>query len=93
MLFLLLIRLSKKNKKELCIFKVDFETFFNSVEWDYHDSLLACINIPNRWRKWVIAYICSTYVLFHQCQPSEFFTGEWLTLMTPFVSFSLFNCC
>jgi len=40
-----------KNKKELLLFKVDFEKTYNSVDWNYMDAVMGKMIFPVLWRK------------------------------------------
>jgi len=40
-------------KKELLLFKVDFEKAYDSVDLKYLDSVMANMNFPTIWRKWI----------------------------------------
>lgn len=40
-------------KKELLLFKVDFEKAYDSVDLRYLDSVMANMNFPKLWRKWI----------------------------------------
>jgi hypothetical protein len=40
-------------KKELLLFKIDFEKAYDSVDLNYMDSVMEHINFPTIWRKWV----------------------------------------
>jgi hypothetical protein len=42
-----------KLKKELILFKVDFEKAFDSVDCNYLDVVLSKMNFPILWRKWI----------------------------------------
>ncbi|RHN56552.1 putative RNA-directed DNA polymerase [Medicago truncatula] len=44
---------AKKFKKDLMLFKVDFEKAYDSVEWDYLDSVMERMSFPVLWRKWI----------------------------------------
>ena len=44
---------ARKNKKELMLFKVDFEKAFDSVDWGYLDSIMKNMLFPVLWRKWI----------------------------------------
>jgi hypothetical protein len=39
--------------KELLLFKVDFEKAYDSVDLTYLDSVMAKMNFPTLWRKWI----------------------------------------
>lgn len=38
-------------KKELLLFKVDFEKAYDSVDLNYLDSVMTQMNFPTLWRK------------------------------------------
>ena len=42
-----------KLKKELMLFKVDFEKAYDSVGWGYLDSVMKGMSFPVLWRKWI----------------------------------------
>ncbi|MCH79554.1 cysteine-rich receptor-like protein kinase [Trifolium medium] len=44
---------ARKCKKELLLFKVDFEKAYDSVEWDYLDTVMQKMSFPFLWRKWI----------------------------------------
>lgn len=40
---------TKKSKKKLLVFKVDFDKAYDSVDWEYLMDLLAHMSFPMRW--------------------------------------------
>ncbi|GAU48899.1 hypothetical protein TSUD_98900 [Trifolium subterraneum] len=44
---------AKNYKKELLLFKVDFEKAYDSVDWEYLDSVMSHMSFPYLWRKWI----------------------------------------
>jgi len=42
---------AKKSKKELMLFKVDFEKAYDSVDWGYLDAVMHKMAFPVFWRK------------------------------------------
>ena len=44
---------ARKSKKELLMFKVDFEKAYDSVDWGYLDEVMGCMAFPTLWRKWI----------------------------------------
>ncbi|GKA74736.1 putative RNA-directed DNA polymerase, eukaryota, reverse transcriptase zinc-binding domain protein [Tanacetum coccineum] len=42
-----------KRKKELMIFKVDFEKAFDSVRWDFLDLVMDKLGFGSKWRSWI----------------------------------------
>jgi len=44
---------AKRMKKELLMFKVDFEKAYDSMDLNYLNSVMANMNFPTLWRKWI----------------------------------------
>jgi hypothetical protein len=44
---------AKRLNKEVLLFKVDFEKAYDSVDLLYLDSVMAQMNFPTLWRKWI----------------------------------------
>ena len=44
---------ARKMKKELLLFKVDFEKAYDSVDWGYLDVVMHRMAFPVLWRKWI----------------------------------------
>ncbi|WJX25077.1 hypothetical protein P8452_14152 [Trifolium repens] len=44
---------AKRSKKELLLFKVDFEKAYDSVDWGYLDDVMGKMAFPVLWRKWI----------------------------------------
>ncbi|PNX63125.1 cysteine-rich receptor-like protein kinase, partial [Trifolium pratense] len=44
---------ARKTKKELLLFKVDFEKAYDSVDWGYLDAVMGRMGFPTLWRKWI----------------------------------------
>ncbi|CAJ2652400.1 unnamed protein product [Trifolium pratense] len=42
---------ARKFKKDLLLFKVDFEKAYDSVDWGYLDAVMGRMAFPNLWRK------------------------------------------
>jgi len=42
---------ARRLKKELLLFKVDFEKVFDSVDWKHLEVVMLKINFPTIWRK------------------------------------------
>lgn len=56
---------AKKCKKELILFKVDFEKAYDSIDWKYLEEVMMKMGFPTLWRKWI-----------KECDGvSDFFTG------------------
>nr|GFB21425.1 hypothetical protein [Tanacetum cinerariifolium] len=43
-----------KHKKELMVFKVDFEKAFDSLRWDYLDLVMEKLGFRVKWRSWIV---------------------------------------
>nr|GEY23276.1 hypothetical protein [Tanacetum cinerariifolium] len=43
----------RNRKRRLMIFKVDFEKAFDSVRWDYLDSVMEKMGFGNKWHTWI----------------------------------------
>ncbi|KAJ0570205.1 putative RNA-directed DNA polymerase [Helianthus annuus] len=54
-----LIAWMKRSKKEGMIWKVDLEKAYDSLSWDFLDSILGQMNFPTRWIKWVMGIVTS----------------------------------
>ncbi|GAU49411.1 hypothetical protein TSUD_407260 [Trifolium subterraneum] len=50
---------ARKTKKELMLFKVDFEKAYDSVDWDYLDDVMVRMSFPTLWRKWIKECVCT----------------------------------
>ena len=63
-----------KLKKELLMFKVDFEKAYDFVDWGYLDSVMAQMSFLVLWRKWIKEYIGTALasVLVYGCLTDEF---------------------
>jgi len=44
---------ARKLKKEMLLFKVDFEKAYDSVGWGYLDDVMVRMAFPTLWRKWM----------------------------------------
>jgi hypothetical protein len=47
-------------KKEMVLFKVDFEKAFDSVDWRYLKAVMHEMNFPVIWRKWIMECVTTT---------------------------------
>ncbi|GJU79479.1 putative RNA-directed DNA polymerase, eukaryota, reverse transcriptase zinc-binding domain protein [Tanacetum coccineum] len=43
----------RKKKKDLMVFKVDFEKAFDSLRWDYLNTIMEKLGFGNKWRSWI----------------------------------------
>jgi len=65
---------ARRMNKELLLFKVDFEKAYDSVDLNYLDSMMAKMNFPTLWRKWISECVgtATTSVLVNGCPTDEF---------------------
>ena len=65
---------AKRMKKELLMFKVDFEKAYDSVDLKCLDMVMIHMNFPTLWRKWINECIGTTKasVLVNGCPTEEF---------------------
>nr|KAJ0195447.1 hypothetical protein LSAT_V11C700350330 [Lactuca sativa] len=64
----------RKSKKKAFVFKVDFEKAFDSLSWEYLDSILQQMDFGAKWRAWIHGCLSSTRVsiLINGAATSEF---------------------
>jgi len=55
---------AKRLKRELLLFKVDFEKAYDSVDLLYLDSVMAQMNFPTLWRKWMLECVGLRWIRF-----------------------------
>ncbi|PNY07495.1 cysteine-rich receptor-like protein kinase, partial [Trifolium pratense] len=65
---------ARRSKKELMLFKVDFEKAYDSVDWGYLDDVMGRMSFPALWRKWIRECVCTatTSVLVNGSPTDEF---------------------
>lgn len=51
---------AKRDRKKILLFKVDFDKAFDSVNWQYLDSVLEQMGFGNKWRMWIRGCLCSS---------------------------------
>ncbi|KAI3751226.1 hypothetical protein L2E82_22274 [Cichorium intybus] len=44
---------AKKTRRKILLFKVDFEKAFDSVNWEFLDSILSQMGFGTKWRSWI----------------------------------------
>jgi len=61
-------------KKDLLLFKVDFEKAFDSIDWSYLEGFMKKMNFPTLWRKWIMECVrtASASVLVNGSPIDEF---------------------
>jgi len=65
---------ARRLNKELLLFKVDFEKAYDSVDLKYLDSVMANMNFPPLWGKWINECVgtAQASVLVNGCPTDEF---------------------
>ncbi|KAK1409431.1 hypothetical protein QVD17_35957 [Tagetes erecta] len=48
-----IITWSKKAKRKVMLFKIDFEKAFDNINWNFLDATLSQMNFPLKWRRWI----------------------------------------
>jgi len=68
------VEYAKRLKKDLLLFKVDFEKAFDSIDWSYLEAVMKKKNFSTLWRKWIRECIttASASVLVNGCPTDEF---------------------
>jgi len=51
---------ARKSKKDLLLFKVDFEKVYDFVDWGYLDKVMGSMSFPTLWRKWIKECVCTS---------------------------------
>ena len=71
---------ARKCKKELILFKVDFEKAYDSIDWNYLDEVMMKMGFPTLWRKWIKECVgtATTSVLVNGSPTDEFSLGRGL---------------
>ncbi|GKA80774.1 RNA-directed DNA polymerase, eukaryota, reverse transcriptase zinc-binding domain protein [Tanacetum coccineum] len=80
----------RQRKKELMVFKVDFEKAFDSLRWDFLDLILDKLGFGSTWRAWIrgCLYNSRSFVLVNGSQTEEFVIHRGLRQgdpMSPFL--------
>jgi hypothetical protein len=65
---------ARRLKKEMLLFKVNFEKAYDSVDLNYLDMVMQRMNFPTLWRKWMSECVgtATTFVLVNRCPTDEF---------------------
>ncbi|MCI00018.1 LINE-1 reverse transcriptase like, partial [Trifolium medium] len=65
---------AKRKKRDVLLFKVDFEKAYDSVDWDFLDFVMEKMHFPEKWRRWISECIRtpSISVLINGCPSKEF---------------------
>nr|GEV38593.1 RNA-directed DNA polymerase, eukaryota [Tanacetum cinerariifolium] len=64
----------KRKKKQLLVFKVDFEKAYDSVRWDFLDDILRKFGFGDKWCKWIQTCLRSSRgsIILNGCPTKEF---------------------
>ncbi|KAJ9557832.1 hypothetical protein OSB04_012446 [Centaurea solstitialis] len=84
-----LISWAKKAKKKLLILKVDFAKAFDSLNWNFLDSVLMKMGFGETWRAWMKGCICTAKVsvLINGSPTKEFLMGKGVRQGGPLAPF------
>src|ERR1043165_8531719 len=68
----------KRSRRQGMIFKVDLERAYDSLNWDFLESILLQMNFPVKWCNWVMAIVKSARasVLINGSPTHEFVCGR-----------------
>jgi len=80
---------ARKLKKELLLFKADFEKAYDSVDLGYLDSVMEGMSFPILWRKWIRECVstATASVLVNGCPTDEFHLHRGLRQSDPLSPF------
>jgi hypothetical protein len=68
---------ARKARKELMLFKVDFEKAYDSVDWGYLDAVMHKMEFPVLWRKWIKECVSTATVsILVNGSPTDEFTMQ-----------------
>lgn len=76
---------AKRSKKKLLLLKVDFDKAFDSINWEYLDSVLSQMRFGGKWRAWISGCLKSSRasVLVNGAPTDEFDISRGLDKATP----------
>jgi len=80
---------ARKRKKDLLLFKVDFEKAYDSIDWNYLEEVMVKMSFPTLWRKWIKECVgtATTSVLVNGSPTYELSLGRGLMQGDPLSPF------
>jgi len=80
---------ARKRKKDLLLFKVDFEKAYDSIDWNYLEEVMVKMGFPTLWRKWIKECVgtATASVLVNGSPTYEFSLGRGLRQRDPLSPF------
>jgi len=80
---------ARRHKKEMILFKVDFDKAFDSIDLGYLDEVMLKMGFPTLWRKWIkeCTGTATASVLVNGSPTDEFSLGRGLRLGDPLSPF------